>query len=170
MRKQYGVTTLSIVIVVVVLAILASASILYSRDVVSEGKLATTYDEIKQVKDAVVNLKSLSEINPESYNLENILGVFEITNIDEYNARVGMKLNSTKKYYYLGFADENLEEGIRQNLSDIFEIRSVSNNYIISVEALNDIEIFLVDGITVGEEVYYTFDEILTIYSGTFEN
>ena len=53
-------------------------------------------------------------------------------------------------------------------LDEILEVRNVENNYIVNVKNLNDIEIFLVGGIKIRNDICYTDQQILQEYNDIF--
>lgn len=159
MKNQKGVTAISMVIVIVIVVLLASYSILSSRDVVNEVKIQTYFQEIKLIGDSTKGL-SLDK----SY-FKDTFESFKIENIDEYNARVGNNLRADKEYYLLGFAEESTTEVMRQTLNEILDTRNVENSYIISLEDSGKVNVFLVDGVRIGDNYYYTYEDIHKSYS-----
>lgn len=159
MKNQKGVTVISMVIVIVIIILLASYSILTSRDVVTEVNVQTYFQEIKLVND---NVKGLSL---DKKHFKDTFEPFKIENINEYNARVGNNLRPDRQYYLIGYGEESLTEVMRQTLNETLDVRNVENSYIISFVDMGKVEVFLVDGVRIGDNYYYTYEEIHNAYS-----
>lgn len=159
MKNQKGVTVISMVIVIVIIILLASYSILTSRDVVTEVNVQTYFQEIKLVND---NVKGLSL---DKKYFKDTFEPFKIENINEYNARVGNNLRPDRQYYLIGYGEESLTEVMRQTLNETLDVRNVENSYIISFVDMGKVEVFLVDGVRIGDNYYYTYEEIHNAYS-----
>ena len=159
MKNQKGVTIISMVIVIVIIILLASYSILTSRDVVTEVNVQTYFQEIKLVND---NVKGLSL---DKKYFKDTFEPFKIENINEYNARVGNNLRPDRQYYLIGYGEESLTEVMRQTLNETLDVRNVENSYIISFVDMGKVEVFLVDGVRIGDNYYYTYEEIHNAYS-----
>lgn len=159
MKNQKGVTTISMVIVIVIIILLASYSVLTSRDVVTEVNVQTYFQEIKLVSD---NLKGLSL---DKKYFKDTFEPFKIDNINEYNARVGNKLRTDKEYYILGYGEESTTEIMKQSLNEILDVRNVENSYILSFIDSGNVEVYLLDGVRIGDTYYYTYEEIHNAYS-----
>ena len=159
MKNQRGVTATSMVIVIVILLMLAGYSVLSSREIVTEVNTQQYFQEIKlineQAKGFTLDKKSFKDT----------FESFKIENIDQYNSRVGNNLLAGKDYYYLGFADEQMTDVMRQTLNNILDVRNVENSYIISYEDAGKVNVFLVDGVRIGDKYHYTYDEIHNAYS-----
>lgn len=164
MSKQKGVSLISMVIVIIIIVILAGASIFSSKDLMSETKLAKVYNEIATVRNAIVELKSLNETDPETYDMNKMLMSEKIENIELYNQRVGWNLNEGTEYYYLGFADKNIPDSLKDYLEEQLGVKNIDFSYIISADTIEDIEVYLVDGLPIGEYYYYTYEDILNQY------
>ncbi len=159
MKNQKGITVISMVIVIVIIILLASYSILTSRDVVTEVNVQTYFQEIKLVND---NVKGLSL---DKKYFKDTFEPFKIENINEYNARVGNNLRPDRQYYLIGYGEESLTEVMRQTLNETLDVRNVENSYIISFVDMGKVEVFLVDGVRIGDNYYYTYEEIHNAYS-----
>ena len=159
MKSQRGITATSMVIVVVILIMLAGYSVLTSREIVTEANTGKYFQEIKLINDQMKNLSL------DKKNFKNTLEMFEIEDIRQYNSRVGNNLLEGKEYYLLGFADSSTTEVMKQTLNEVLDVRSVENSYIVSYEDTGKVNVFLLDGIRVGEKYLYTYDEIHNEYS-----
>lgn len=159
MKSQRGVTATSMVIVIVILIMLAGYSVLTSREVVTEVKTEKYFQEIKLINE---QMKGLSF---DKKTFRDTLDAFKIENIAQYNPRVGNKLLDGKDYYFLGFADESMTEVMKQTLNEALDVRSVENSYIVSYEDTGKVNVFLLDGVRIGENYYYTYSEIHNAYS-----
>lgn len=157
MKNQKGVTALSMMILIVIIILIASFSVFSSRDLVVEGNITKIYSEISTLRES---LRGLSI--KEDYD-KGILSTTKITNINEYNARVGENLINGRTYYYLDFGDANPSDVRIQSLNEELNVRSVENNYIVSILDVGKVEIYLVDGIRVGDKYYYSYEEISDI-------
>ena len=54
---------------------------------------------------------------------------------------------------------------MRQTLNETLDVRNVENSYIISFVDMGKVEVFLVDGVRIGDNYYYTYEEIHNAYS-----
>lgn len=156
MYSNKGVTMIQMVITIIMMVLIAGFSIYNSSDTIVEIKLSKTYEEMKEVKNAVTSLKILEE------DLTNYLGtpledLSSYHQLEEYYNRA-----LYKEFYYLDFKNQG------DVLCDILEIRNIENNYIINTGNIEDIEIFLVNGLKINGEIYYTDDEILEKYNDIF--
>lgn len=159
MKSQRGVTAASMVIVIIVLVLLAGFSVLTSREVITEANTQKYFQEIKVVNEQI---KSLSL---DKKNFKNTLEAFKIESISQYNPRVGNRLLEGEDYYYLGFADESMTDVMKQTLNEMLDTRGIENSYIVSYEDAGKVNVFLVDGVRMGDNYYYTYDEIHNAYS-----
>lgn len=164
MDKQRGVSLISMVIVIIIIIILAGASIFSSKDLMSETKLVKVYNEIATVRNAIIELKSLNETDPETYDMDKMLMGEKIENIELYNQRVGWNLNDGIEYYYLGFADKNIPDSLKDYLEEQLGVRNIDFSYIVGAESIENVEVYLVDGLPIGEYYYYTYEDILNQY------
>ena len=159
MKSQRGVTATSMVIVIVVLIMLAGYSVLTSREVITEANTGKYFQEIKLINDQMKNLSL------DKKNFKNTLEAFKIDDIVQYNPRVGNNLLEGKDYYLLGFGDESMTEVMKQTLNEVLDVRSVENSYIVSYEDTGKVTVLLLGGVRVGENYYYTYEEIHNAYS-----
>ena len=70
-----------------------------------------------------------------------------------------------RQYYLIGYGEESLTEVMRQTLNETLDVRNVENSYIISFVDMGKVEVFLVDGVRIGDNYYYTYEEIHNAYS-----
>ena len=159
MKSQRGVTATSMVIVIVVLIMLAGYSILSSREIVTETNTGKYFQEIKLINEQT---KSLTL---DKKNFKETFETFKIEDISQFNSRVGNNLLVGEDYYYLGYADPQMTDVMKQTLNNILDVRSVEKSYIISYEDTGKVNVFLVDGIRIGDNYYYTYNEIHNAYS-----
>lgn len=169
MKKQSGVTALSLMIIIVIIILIASSSLLSSQDLIVEAKIETVYNEIETVKEAARRLKSLNEMDPKKYDLSQMLFTDKITDISVYNDRVGQKLVEGQEYYYLDFKKDVISDTMKASILESLDIKSVTNSYIINMKEIDNIEAFLVDGIKINDNTYYTYEEIAKEYSGAIQ-
>ena len=99
MYKQKGFTMISLIVVIIIIIILAAASVFSSKDLLREAKVAKVYNEMFTVRNAIQELKSLNETDPEAYDMNKMLMGEKIENIEDYNQRVGWNLKEGKEYY-----------------------------------------------------------------------
>ena len=151
MKSQRGVTATSMVIVIVVLIMLAGYSILSSREIVTETNAGKYFQEIKLINEQT---KSLTL---DKKNFKETFETFKIEDISQFNSRVGNNLLVGEDYYYLGYADPQMTDVMKQTLNNILDVRSVEKSYIISYEDTGKVNVFLVDGIRIGDNYYYTY-------------
>lgn len=154
-KREEGITLIQTAIAVVMIVLIASFAILNSTDTLIETKVAKAYNEIIIVKKAVMEIEALEEIG---------MAVFSGDRIENFDSFKGLedKDKQNQEYYYLNFKEKS------SVLNDILDIRNVENNYIVNVRDLDNIEIFSVDGIKVGENKLYTDDEIIEKYNEIF--
>ncbi|MBQ9279775.1 MAG: hypothetical protein IJ215_01835 [Clostridia bacterium] len=163
-HSQKGVTAVSMIIIIVILILIATFSLFSSRDLVVESSMAKAYNELSMMRNA---LRSLSL--QDSYEDTTILSTLKVTNIGEYNSRVGGKMTTEKTYYYFGYKDPDVEKSVKQELNDLLDLRSVANSYIVCINEPGNVEVMLVDGIKYGDTKYYTYDEIANVYANVTE-
>ena len=154
-KREEGVTLIQTVIAVVMIALIASFAIFNSRDTVVETRVAKVYNEILTVKKAVLELEMLEEKGMEIFTES------KIQNLDSY-PEIASHGKANQEYYYLDFEKEgNL-------LQEKLDIRNIENNYIVNVKNIEDIEIFLVNGVKIRNEIFYKDDEIIEKYNDIF--
>ena len=151
MKSQRGISALSLMITIVIIVMVAGYSLLFSRDTVVEGNIATIYAEVQEVVEAAKGLSLDIE-----YAKETLTG-FELDSVADINHRVGGKLNSAKSYYYFGYADETLNEKIG--------LRSVSGSYVVAINDIGKVEVYLVDGVNINGKMCYTYEDIYEQYT-----
>ena len=164
MNKQNGVTMISLIVVIIVIVILAATSIFSSKDLMTETRVAKVYNEIASVRNAITELKSLNETDPETYDMNKMLRGEKIENLQEYNQRVGWNLEEGNEYYYLGFGDKNIPDAMKKYLEEQLGVRGIEFSYVVGAETIEDIEVYLVDGIKIGNYYFYTYEDILNEY------
>ena len=155
-KKNTGITMIQMVITIVMLVLIAGFSIYNSSDTIAETKAATAYQEITEVKKAVMEYVVLHEDKEDLqlFRLDSLSGFPTIASFytDEEN----------QEFYYLNYkADATL-------LNEILETRNVTSNYIVNVKDLNNVEIFLTGGIKMGNQICYTDKQILEKYNDIF--
>ena len=124
-KNEQGVTMIQMVIAIVMLVLSAGFSIYNARNTIIETKVAKVYNEMVQVKKAVVDLEILS-----SDGIENIGTVIENFNSPSYNQLLPY-YSANQEYYLLDFKTNGAI------VCEELEIRNIENNYIVNV---NDIE------------------------------
>ena len=154
-KGEKGITMIQMVITIVMMAIIAGFSIYNSRDTIAETKITKAYNEILIIKDAIVEVKVLDD---------SVMDVFSgdrLVNLDAYDG-IADRDEPNQEYYFLDFKNK------KELLEDIFNLRNIENNYIVNVKNLENIEVFLVDGVNVDDTLYYTADEIIEKYNDIF--
>ena len=159
MKNQRGVTATSMMIVIVILILLAGYSVLTSRDVVTEVNTQQYFQELKLIGEQAKG------ISLDKKNFKDTFESFKIEDINQYNARVGNNLIAGEDYYLLAFGDENMTDVMKQTLNEILDVRSVENSYIISYVDTGKVNVFLLDGVRIGNQYYYTYEDIHNAYS-----
>ena len=154
-NQNKGITMIQIVITIIMMVLIAAFTILNSRDNILETKTAKIYNEIREVKQAVMQLQTIDE------DAITVLAADKLSNLSSY-PQLAYKYRPDKEYYLLDFKTK------ANILQELLDIRNVENNYIVNVKSLDDIEIFLVDGVDIGGEKYYTDDEIVEKYNDIF--
>ena len=154
-KREEGITLIQTAVAVVMIVLIASFAILNSTDTVVETKIAKLYSEIMIVKKAVMEIEALEEEGMEMLSSERILSFDGYEGLED-------KDKANQEYYFLNFKEKS------NLLNGVLDIRNVENNYIVNVKDLDNIEIFSVDGIEIGEEKFYTDDEIIEKYNEIF--
>lgn len=157
-KNEKGITLIQVVIAVVMITLIASFAVLNSNDTAVETRIAKAYNEIIEVKKAIIELKMLDEdelkIVLSGDKLENLDGY---TNLSSYN-------KPDQEYYILEFENNDKKD----MLLDTLELRNIENNYIVNIKDIENIEIFLEKGVKVRNEVFYSDDEIIEKYKNIF--
>lgn len=159
MKSQRGISALSLMITIVIIIMVAGYSLLFSRDTIVEGNVATVYSEMQELIEAAKGLSLDMDY------LEENLSVFELESITEMNPRVGNKLREGKKYYYFAYADEDFSDVMKDSLNEVLGLRSVSGSYIVAINDLGKVEVYLVDGININGKFCYSYEEIYAEYT-----
>lgn len=153
--KELGITMIQMVITVLMMIIIAGFSVYNANDTIIESRIAKAYNEMMEVKNAVIGLKTLG-----AYDMRDI-GT-QIPNLSSYNQLMPYYTSGDHEYYLLDF------EGKGDAISEILEIRNIENNYIVDVGNIENVEIFLINGVKIGGVLYYSDDEILEKYNDIF--
>lgn len=159
MKNQRGVTAISMAIVIVILIMLAGYSVLTSREIVTEVNVSQYFQEIKLINEQVKG------ISFDKKTFKDTFESFKIEDISQYNLRVGNKLLTGEDYYLLPYGDEKITEVMKQTLNELLDVRNIENSYIISYVDDGKVDVFLVDGVRIGENFHYTYEDIHNAYS-----
>lgn len=161
MRNE-GVTILQIVITVIIMIIILSVSIYMGPNIAREAKLASTYEEIKEIESTIEELYILGNVIASGDNII-FYGEKEAPKVDNtmYTAELGE--DAEGEYYYLDFTSS-------RQLENVLGLENVDNDYIFDLDNLN---IYLVGGIDIINEdgrvvIKYDSNEIVDYYSETF--
>lgn len=157
MNRQNGITMIMMVITVVMMALIAAFSIYNSKETIVETKITKAYNEIREVKDAVMRYAML---NLEMSDLRGCL----VSNPANYGSVLDSYYPSYENhvFYFLNFKEQ------KNVLEDILELRNVENNYIIDATDLSNLKVYLVNGIQIEDRMYYMDTEIIEKYNGIF--
>lgn len=157
-----GVTILQVVITVIIMIIILAVSIYLGPNVANEAKLASIYNEIKEINSVFKEMKILGEI---TFNGENLSFYKEIEarKVDPTNHKAELGENPSGDFYYLDFKSS-------KNLENVLGLERVKNDYILKYD---DFNLYLVGGVTIMDEnrkavIKYDSDEIINYYSDTF--
>lgn len=154
-KNNKGITMIQMVITIVMMVLIAGFSIYNARDTIIETKVAKIYNEVEEVKNAVTGLKIF-----EDENIENILGA-PLQNLNDYS-ELAAYYKDDQEYYLLNFKTNG------NTLCDLLEIRNIENNYIVNLKDADNVEVFLVGGAMIENEMCYTDYEILKKYNDIF--
>lgn len=154
-KNNKGITMIQMVITIVMMVLIAGFSIYNARDTIIETKVAKIYNEVEEVKNAVTGLKIF-----EDENIENILGA-PLQNLNDYSG-LAAYYKDDQEYYLLNFKTNG------NTLCDLLEIRNIENNYIVNLKDVDNVEVFLVGGAMIENEMCYTDYEILKKYNDIF--
>ena len=155
-KNNKGITMIQMVITIVMMVLIAGFSIYNARDTIIETKVAKIYNEVEEVKNAVTGLKIF-----EDENIENILGA-PLQNLNDY-PELAAYYKDDQEYYLLNFKTNG------NTLCDLLEIRNIENNYIVNLKDADNVEVFLVGGAMIENEMCYTDYEILKKYNYIFD-
>ncbi len=152
--KQKGISLIQMVITIVMMMLIALFAVFNSRDTITETKLSRVYDEMVKVKQAVMGTITLNE------NYISEIG----TKVEDFSSypQLASYYSTGQEYYFLDFKTKG------DVLQEILELRNIENNYIVNVKNLQNIEIFLIDGVKIGGTLYYSDSEILEKYNEIF--
>lgn len=155
MKRNSGITMIQMVITIVMMVLIAGFSIYNSKDTLVEAKLTKAYNEILEVKKAVQGAETLELVKMSSIGTE-------IEDFTLYPQLSTYYTSGDHEYYFLNFKDNG------KAIEDALEIRNIENNYIVDVKNIENIEIFMVNGVKIGSNTYYTDTEILEKYNDIF--
>ncbi len=151
LKNNSGITMIMMVITVVMMALIAVFSITNSRETVTETKIIKLYNEMREVKSAVLRYATTE-------NLDN-LSIYATTVFpagSKYPA-------SEQKLYYLDFYND------KNVLNDLLEVGNIEHDYVVNVYHLNDVEICLGNTVAIkGTTKNWTEQEILELYNDVF--
>lgn len=164
MKSQRGVTVISVMVVIIIIIILAAASVFSSKDLLKETKFSKVYNEIYTVRNAMQELKTLNETYPDKYDMNKMLMGEKIEDISQYNPKVGWNLKDGNEYYYLGFGDSTVSDSLKRRMEEQLGVRDIEFSYIVGADDIEDIEVYLVDGVEVDGYYFYTYEDILNQY------
>ena len=153
--QKRGITMIQMVITIVMMILIAGFSIYNSRDTIIETKLSKTYNEMMTVKEAVLGLETLEIVDITDIGTE-------LPDFSSYTQLMPYYNSGDHEYYLLDFKNNG------DAIAEVLEIRNIENNYIVNVKNIEDIKIFLVNGVKIGDNVYYSDDEILKKYNDIF--
>ena len=161
MRNE-GVTILQLVITIIIMIIILAIGIFYGPNVAREAKLATIYNEIKEVKSVFKELYILNKIEV-SDNYLSFYDEIEVPKVDVTMYEKELGENPIGDYYYLDFTTS-------RELENVLGIERVENDYILNIQELN---LYLVGGTDLVDSdgkvtVEYDTDKISDYYDETF--
>lgn len=156
MKKNEGITILQVVITIIVMMIILSASVFYGLNTTREAKVAATYNEIKEIEGAIKEAVVRNKIEILANSI-NIYGEYEAPKIDvsAYTVQLG---GETGDFYYLDFTSS-------RKLSNVFDIERVKNDYLLGID---DLSIYIVDGLDTEDTTLYNAKEIANYYQNSF--
>lgn len=156
MKGNEGITILQIVITIIVMMIILSASVFYGVNTTREAKIAATYSEIKDIESAIKEAEVREKIKILDNSIS-IYGEYEAPKVDNssYELQLGEKSGD---FYFLDFTSS-------RKLSNALDIERVKNNYLLEIENLN---IYMVDGLEINGAVLYDAKEIAKFYQDSF--
>ncbi len=156
MKGNEGITILQIVITIIVMMLILSVSVFKGVSTTKEAKIATTYNEIKEVEGALKEAKVRDKIEILDNSI-NILGEYEAPKIDTnaYSVQLG---DSSGDFYYLDFTSS-------RKLSDALNLERIKNDYLLEV---NNLDLYMVDGLDINDTLTYDTKEIAKFYQDSF--
>ena len=105
-----------------------------------------------------------NETDPDKYDMNKMLMGEKIEDISQYNPKVGWNLKDGNEYYYLGFGDSTVSDSLKRRMEEQLGVRDIEFSYIVGADDIEDIEVYLVDGVEVDGYYFYTYEDILNQY------
>lgn len=163
MKNNQGVTTMQIVITVIVMLILLSIAIFYSRGTTKEATLAVLYNEIRDVTSAVQEASALNQIKVSGEKII-FFGETSAPKVEKSAYSSQLANAGEGEFYFLDFTTS-------KDLKHTLELENVKNDYILNY---NTLKLYLKDGINVtdeagNEELKYSAEEIIYYYKNVFD-
>ncbi|MBQ9314698.1 MAG: hypothetical protein IJ220_06905 [Clostridia bacterium] len=160
--KNEGITILQIVITIVIMIILATIAVFYAQGVPSEARIATIYNEVKEIKSSIVEARMLNKMKVKGDTLD-FYGEVTVPKVDADAYETVLGDNRTGEYYYLDFTSS-------RKLENTLELENVNHDYLLDFNTLN---IYLIKGIEIKSgdtiSVKYDANEIEEYYYHTFK-
>lgn len=136
MKKNYGITLVSLVITIVVLIIISSITVTVSKDVIKQAKL-------QDLRTNMLLIQAKTKTYAEEVN-------FETANLDETKEEDKTKIDTIKQEKLKGIALENCDNNIQEAAKNA-GIDDMTDFYCISQEDLTEMGI----NIEVPQDSYY---------------
>ena len=64
----------------------------------------------------------------------------------------------------MGFGDSTVSDSLKKRMEEQLGVRDIEFSYIVGADDIEDIEVYLVDGVEVDGYYFYTYEDILNQY------
>lgn len=161
--KNEGVTILQLVITIVIMIILATIAVYYGQGIPKEARLASIYNEIREVENAIKEGRMINKIKVSGEELS-FYGEMTAPKVNNATYQSIIGSGKTGDFYYLDFTSS-------RKLENVLDMENVKNDYLLDFQNTN---IYLIKGIDIvsGDgtaTVKYDSNEIENYYEKTFK-
>ena len=155
LRNERGVTLVQVIVTMVIVIIIASFAIWYSKNTSTEAKLTRLYNEITTVKEACNDAIVINELNPMEYPISKL---FTKKWTSEPLSEFGIDAGADTDDLYV----------ITPDNSDSLELEKIKNTYIYDIK--ND-KLYIQGGFSrIGQDIVeYEYTDIMRLYKSTLK-
>ena len=155
LRNERGVTLVQVIVTMVIVIIIASFAIWYSKNTSTEAKLTRLYNEITTVKEACNDARVINELNPTEYPISKL---FTKKWTSEPLSEFGVDAGADTDDLYV----------ITPDNADGLELEKIKNTYIYDMK--ND-KLYIQGGFSRIDQdtVEYEYTDIVRLYKSTLK-
>lgn len=155
LRSERGVTLVQVIVTMVIVIIIASFAIWYSKNTSTEAKLTRLYNEITTVKEACNDAIVINELNPTEYPISKL---FTKKWTSEPLSEFGIDAGADTDDLYV----------ITPDNADGLELEKIKNTYIYDMK--ND-KLYIQGGFSRIDQdtVEYEYTDIVRLYKSTLK-